>query len=55
MASGGQCVITTLIKLMLMWRVDSWALLQLHHMEEWEPWGKSSCKLESVTQGIFIG
>ena len=40
MESGGLCAGTPLIKLMLMWHVDSWAILQLLAMETLFPWGK---------------
>ena len=40
MEHGGLCAGTLLIKLMLMWRVDSWAILQLLAMEMLFPWGK---------------
>ena len=39
MAGGGLSVITPLIKLMLMWRVDSWALSRPQDMETCIPWG----------------
>ena len=39
MESGGLCVMTPLAKLMLMWRVDSWDLIQPPTMETWIPWG----------------
>ena len=40
MESGGLCAGTPLIKLMLTWHVDSWAILQLLAMEMLSPWGK---------------
>ena len=40
MECGEPCAIICLIKLMLMWCVDSWGIHQLLHMELWAPWGK---------------
>ena len=40
MASGGLSVMTPLVKLMLMWRVDSWDMLQPLDKEMLENWGK---------------
>ena len=40
MECGGLCAGTPLIKLMLTWRVDSWAILQPLAMEMLFPWGK---------------
>ena len=42
MECGGRCVMTCLVKLMLMWHADSWAMLQPLIMEMLVPWGK--CK-----------
>ena len=40
MASGGLSVMTPLVKLMLMWLVDSWDMLQPLDKEMLENWGK---------------
>ena len=40
MDGGGPCVITPLIKPMLMWRVDSWDLIQPPSMGMHIPWGR---------------
>ena len=47
MASGELCVTTSLVKLMLMWRVDSWAILQPLTMELLLPWGKLIFKYDN--------
>ena len=39
MKCGGLCVMTLLVKLMLMWHADNWAILQRLTMELWDPWG----------------
>jgi hypothetical protein len=41
MECGGLCVTTSLAKPMLMWRVDSWAMLQPLTMDVLVPWGKA--------------
>jgi hypothetical protein len=43
MECGGLCVTTPLAKLMLMLRVDSWAMAQPLTMEMLVPWGKAKC------------
>ena len=40
MELGGQCVMTPLDRLMLTWRVGSWAILQPLSMELQAAWGK---------------
>ena len=40
MAGGGLCVMTPLAKLKLMWRVDSWDLIQPPSMGMHIPWGR---------------
>ena len=40
MECGGLFAMISLIKLMLMWRVDSWDLLQPPTMELWVPQSK---------------
>ena len=47
MESGELCVMTSLVKLMLMWRVNSLATLQPLTMELLLPWGKHIFKYDN--------
>ena len=52
MDSGGQFATISLVKLMLMWLVASWALLLPRDMEEWAHWGKPKYYDEVATSDL---